>query len=575
MKLEHIDIENLKLASVNVRKKGGKDIADLLPSIRAIGLLQPLVVRPNCEGFEIVAGQRRYHALAKLATEGAGGPVPCIVMEAGDDAKAIEASLAENIARLPMDEIDQYKAFAALIKQGKSAEEIAVHFGVTERLVNQRLAIANLYAPILNAYRKDDINAQTVRVLTMATTRQQKAWWELHKSEDEYAPLGNNLKAWLFGGDDIPVENALFDLNDYGGSIVSDLFGDERYFDDAEKFWALQNTAIASLRDKYVSDGWAEVVVLDSGERWHKWLHRETPKEDGGKVFITCSRDGEVCAHEGFITEKEAKRRDKAGKGKDGENTATTRPELTKSMQNYLDLHRHAAVRTALLDSGDVALRVAAAQMIAGSELWEVKPDLQKACDPAISDSLAANKAQIAFAEERRAVLEILSLPAKSASVVSADASFNKGCDLAALLAKVLALGNAEFERVLTFVVAETLPSGSVLVEALGNVLDVDLSQSWQADDVFFELLRDKEAINAVVKEVAGKQAADEYVSSTAKVQKKKIRACLDGTSPAKVKDWTPRYAGFPMKAYTKRGGIAAIERWNAIKGKFSHVKAV
>ncbi|GAB5512196.1 MAG: ParB/RepB/Spo0J family partition protein [Hyphomicrobiales bacterium] len=574
MKLEHIDIESLKPSAVNVRKRGGKDVADLLPSIRAIGLLQPLVVRPNCEGFEIVAGQRRYHALTKLAKEGASGPVPCIVMDDGDDAKATEASLAENIARLPMDEIDQYKAFAALIEQGQTAEEIAVHFGVTERLVNQRLAIANLYEPILNAYRKGDIHSREVRILTMATPRQQKAWWKLHRSEDDYAPMGDSLKAWLFGGADIPVEHALFDPNDYDSAIVANLFGDERYFDDAETFWALQNTAISAMRDKYVSDGWAEVVVLDPGEHWPKWEHREIPKEDGGRVYITCTRDGEVHAHEGYLTKKEAKRREKAGNGKDDENTAPARPELTKAMQNYLDLHRHAAVRTALLDSGAVALRVAAAQMIAGSDLWEVKPEPQKACDPAITDSLESNQAQMAFAEERRAVLKILGLPSESASVVSPRASLDKGRDLASLLAKLLALGSAEFERVLTFVIAETLPCGGELVEALGNALDVDLSQCWQADNVFFELLRDKEAINTILKEVAGKQAADAYVSATAKVQKKKIRACLDGTSPAKIKDWTPRYAAFPMKAYTKRGGIAAIERWNAIKGKFSHAKA-
>ncbi|MEO1147967.1 MAG: ParB/RepB/Spo0J family partition protein [Cyanobacteria bacterium J06638_22] len=574
MKLEHIDIDNLKPSAVNVRKRGGKDVADLLPSIRAIGLLQPLVVRPNCEGFEIVAGQRRYHALTKLAKEGADGPVPCIVMDADDDAKAIEASLAENIARLPMDEIDQYKAFSALIKQGRTAEEIAVHFGVTERLVNQRLAIANLYEPILNAYRKDDIHAREVRILTMATARQQKAWWKLHKSEDNHAPIGDSLKAWLFGGADIPVENALFDGKDYDGAIVANLFGDERYFDDAETFWALQNKAISRLKDKYASDGWPEVVVLDPGEHWPEWEHRDTPKKDGGRVYITCTRDGEVHVHEGFITKKEAMRKEKAGKGKDADITAPARPELTKAMQTYLDLHRHAAVRTALLDSGAVALRVAAAQLIAGSDLWEVKPEPQKACDPSTSDSLECNKAQIAFAEERRAVLEILGLPAGSASVVSPRESFKKGRDLASLLAKVLALSSADFERVLIFVIAETLPSGGDLVEALGKALDVDLSQSWQADDVFFDLLRDKEAINAILKEVAGKQTSDAYVSATAKAQKKKIRACLDGTSPAKVKGWTPRYAAFPMKAYTNRGGIAAIERWNAIKGKLGHAKA-
>ena len=127
MNLQQISLDQLKTTSVNVRKKGGKDIADLLPSIRSLGLLQPLLVRPNCEGFEIVAGQRRYHALCTLAaeTDGIAEPVPCIVMEDGEDARAIEASLAENLARLPMDEIDQYRAFAALVKQGLDAEEIA------------------------------------------------------------------------------------------------------------------------------------------------------------------------------------------------------------------------------------------------------------------------------------------------------------------------------------------------------------------------------------------------------------------------------------------------------------------
>ena len=178
-------------------------------------------------------------------------------MDDGDDAKAIEASLAENIARLPMDEIDQYKAFAALLKNGQSVDDIASHFGVTERLVKQRLAIANLYTPLLTAYRKDDIGADTLRFLTLATMRQQKAWWALFTSEDKHAPQGRNLKEWLFGGNDIPVSNALFDVDAYGGNIVSDLFGEERYFDDAAQFWTLQNTAIAEAKERYLAEGWA------------------------------------------------------------------------------------------------------------------------------------------------------------------------------------------------------------------------------------------------------------------------------------------------------------------------------
>ena len=182
MKLQHIEIENLKTTKLNVRKIGKKDIADLLPSIRSLGVLQPLLVRKNCEGYEIIAGQRRYHAALQLAEEAKENDgliegvditrLPCAIMKEGDDAKAIEASLAENIARLPMDEIDQYKAFSALVKQGKVIEEIASDFGVTERLVKQRLAIANLTPSILAAYRKEGIGAGTIRLLTLATKAQ-------------------------------------------------------------------------------------------------------------------------------------------------------------------------------------------------------------------------------------------------------------------------------------------------------------------------------------------------------------------------------------------------------------------
>src|SRR3546814_7085722 len=87
-----------------------------------------------------------------------------------------------------MYEIDQFKAFASLLAKGLNLSDIAEHFGVTERLVERRLAIAGLIDPILNAYSRDEIRPETLRALTMATKRQQKAWYTLFKSEDEYAP---------------------------------------------------------------------------------------------------------------------------------------------------------------------------------------------------------------------------------------------------------------------------------------------------------------------------------------------------------------------------------------------------
>ena len=284
-------------------------------------------------------------------------------MEDGEDARAIEASLAENLARLPMDEIDQYRAFAALVKQGLDAEEIAARFGVTERLVRQRLAIANLYGPILTAYRRGEVDGSTVRLLTMATTSQQKAWWKLHTSEDEWAPTGYQLKNWLFGGAQIPTDNALFDLSDYPGAIIGDLFGEEKYFGEAETFWTHQNAAIAAAKERYLADGWSDVIVLDIGEHFPAYDHVDTAKEDGGKVFVTAGRDGAVTFYVGQLSRKDIRAREKAKEsGETDEAEAVNKPELTKAMQNYLDLHRHSAVRTALLADSGIALRLVVAQ---------------------------------------------------------------------------------------------------------------------------------------------------------------------------------------------------------------------
>ncbi len=563
MQLQHIELNNLKTTSLNVRKKGAKDIDNLVPSIRSLGVLQPLLVRPNCEGFEVVAGQRRFYALQKLAEEGKIEPVPCIVMQDGDDAKAIEASLAENIARLPMDEIDQYKAFAALIKQDKTVEDIASQFGISERLVKQRLAIANLIPPILTAYRKGDIHASTIRILTMATSRQQKAWLVLFRSEDEYAPESNQLKSWLFGGANIPTENALFDLADYKGGIISDLFGEENYFDDAAKFWALQNKSIAETKERYLAKGWADVVVLDVGEYFPAYYYVDTDKKAGGKVYISASNDGEVICHEGLLAQKEAKALLNAEKRE----ANTAKPELTKAMQNYLDLHRHSAVRTELLGHSGIALRLAVAQIIAGSSLWDIKADPQKANSDAIKDSLSTNKAEAVFTKERQNIRQLLDMPkSDDETLVNRKGDWYQSHDLHAIFSKLITLSDEEVTTVLTFVVAETLPCGSSLVEMLGNLLSVEMKDHWQPDQTFFDLLRDKQAINAVVKQVAGKTTADAHISSTAKVQKQVIQNCLEGTRKSAKSDWQPNYMEFPMKAYTKQGGISAIDEWKAIK---------
>ncbi len=242
MQLQHIELGKLKEAAVNMRHaKEAPDVSDILASVKARGVLVPLLVQPNGgdgESYEIVAGRRRYFAAKRVVDDGSEvEPLPCAVMEAGDDAAALEASMLENIARLDPDEMTQYETFVRLTKEGKTVEAIAQTFGITELMVKRRLALGDLLPKIRAAYGDEEIDAETIRHLTMASKRQQRDWLKLFSDPEQYAPRGYQLKQWLFGGQQISTEVALFPLEAYKGQTIADLFGERGYFVDADQFW--------------------------------------------------------------------------------------------------------------------------------------------------------------------------------------------------------------------------------------------------------------------------------------------------------------------------------------------------
>ena len=549
MELRHIPLEELKLTKVNVRH-GCKnpDVSDILPSIRKRGILQPLLVRPNGEGFEVVAGRRRYFAAVKVCEEaGEFGPVPCAVMESEDDAEAVEASLLENVARLPMDPMDQYEAFAKLAKEGREIADIAETFGVTDLTVKRVLALANLIPAIKTAYRNDEIDPSTLRILTMASKAQQAEWLKLLSREDTYAPRGEQLKRWLFGGDNIRTSVAMFELGDYDGAIASDLFGEHSYFADADQFWKLQGEAIETRKQALLDAGWTSVDVLERGAYFCEWDHEKTPKKKGGRVYVSIRHDGEVTFHEGYIPLREA--RAKAAKGVEGAD-AIAKPEITKAMQTYLELHRHALVRAELLNHPAVTLRLTVAHMVAGSALWMIRPEPQKAPKPEIAASVRDSVSQSEFERERAEVLKLLDLEQGRAELVRHNGD---AYPAAMMFAKLLEMNDADVMRIMAFAMAETLQSGSCLVEAVGVHLAVGAEGKWHADDIFFELLRDKATINAVLKDIAGKDVAEANNQATGKLQKGIISDCLRGENGRKrIEDWVPNWLKFPFEGHTQ-----------------------
>ncbi|MDC7812831.1 ParB/RepB/Spo0J family partition protein [Sphingomonas koreensis] len=555
MELKHIDIAKLSVSPVNMRGvKKAPDLTNILPSVRARGVLVPLIVRQNGspDSYEIVAGKRRYHAALAVAAEGGIDALPCAVMEAGDDAAALEASLIENMARLDPDEVTRWETFTRLIREGRSAEDIALTFGLTEVQVKRTLALGNLLPRIRTLYRSEAIDAVTVRHLTLASKAQQRDWLALVDDPDTHAPTGHQLKAWLFGGASISCHVALFDLAGFGGEIVADLFGEESYFSSADAFWTAQEAAIEERTEDYREAGWAEVVVLDRGAYFHSWEHERRTKKQGGKVYIAIDHRGGVAFHEGYISTKEAKQ---LAKGEAVEKPI--RPEVTSSLQDYIDLHRHAAVRSRLADAPNIALRVAVAHMIAGSPLWNLRVEPQRAASDAVTESVEVSPSEAAFDERRRAIIALLGFDPETPTVTGGDPD-----GVTPLLVGLLRLDDPQVLSALAIVMGETLDARSNMVDALGQHLAVDMAQVWQADDALLDAIRDREVLTAMVDEVAGKQVAEANAKESGKVLRSILKDCLTGANGrAKVEGWVPRWMRFPASGYTTRGGVGSVRR--------------
>jgi ParB family transcriptional regulator, chromosome partitioning protein len=569
MDLMHIPLCELSIAKTNVRHGVKKaDYEDLIPSIRQRGILQPLLVRKNGKGYEIVAGRRRYLAVQSLEKEGLEiEAIPCAIMAKGDDAAAVEASLIENIQRLPMDDMDQFEAFQRLLKEGRTIEEIASVFGVTEIMVKRRLAIANLSLKIRTAYRAEEIDGETLRALTLASKQQQKDWLLLFEDPEQHAPKGGNLKRWLLGGSQIPTTNAIFDINSYKGEIVSDLFGEESYFANPDTFWSLQNQAIAVLKASFETHGWSRVEVMEQDQRFNEWDYEKTAKKKGGAIFISVSNRGEVEAHEGYLTRAEIRKAEAKATGTSNPQAKSEKPELTKPMQNYVELHRLAATRLELLNHPQIALRLVLAHMIVGSNLWMVKPEPMKAVKPEIGTSVAANPATAAFEERRKELFSLCGFEEDRSELVRPNGD---DYSLAHLFSRLLKLPEDDVMRLLALVMAETLASGTAIAEAVAMTTRATLND-WRPDDTFFDLLVGKDVVQAMLADIASPAVADGNKGETTKVQKGIIKDFLNGTNSREHKmDWLPTYFQFPPKAYSERGGVGAVDQWNTAAGLFN-----
>jgi ParB family chromosome partitioning protein len=566
--IEEVALAALVLTKLNARKHKDKDVDSLAATIRTVGLLQPIGVRPMTNGnFEVIFGERRTLAIRKLHKEGHPGAdlVPAVILEPGDDAAAIEASMIENIERLPMDEMDQFETFAALQRQKRTIEQIAFVFGCTEQLVKKRLALGNLLPKIRQMYRNEDIGAKELQLLTMATTAKQKQYVKAFETGKDF-PQQWQLKDWLLGGSAIKTTVAIFDLADYTAPITNNLFGDDAYFTSTELFWQLQNAAIAKQKEALEASGWSAVHIIEPTEHFHRYNYNDVAKAKGGHVYIVVKSSGEVEMHKGLMTTAELKKLERKAEKEtdpaesdtpDQKAEASVRPELSEPLCNYIDLVRHSAVRAELAKAPKLALRLAVAQLIAGSTHWSIHAEGRQSANEAIAQALKELPTEKAFKDIRAKAKALLPKPSKRNAIYMGDKdairSPSHGERVVIILAHLQTLPDNDVLAILASLTAETLALGTELVDTLGTTMAVDVAKHWKPDDTFFDLTRDKEVLSAMLAEVIGKDAADSYLTGTGKAKKEVIKKALAGDGRKKVTGWLPRWMAFPATSYTKR----------------------
>jgi len=161
--LESVEVRMIRPARTALRTDSGP-ISGLMLSIQDKGLLEPIIVRPVEDGFEVVAGMRRYEACKKLGWR----RLPAHVVEL-DDREAFEVSLLENIQRETLNPIEEARAFRNYVEEfGYGGEtELARRIGKSQEYVSKRIGLLSLPQRVQDQIMRRRIAPSVAQELTL------------------------------------------------------------------------------------------------------------------------------------------------------------------------------------------------------------------------------------------------------------------------------------------------------------------------------------------------------------------------------------------------------------------------
>ncbi len=260
-----IPLNKLGVSTRNVRRKDRKaDIEALAASIASRGLLQNLCVVPGeSDRYEVDAGGRRHAALKLLAKAGViekDWPVPCNVVARED---GVEVSLTENVHRIAMDAMDEVDAYATLIAEGKTSDEVARRFGVERRHVDQRLALAGLSPKIKSAWKRGDVSLDAAKAFCLVEDHAQQD--AVYRSLGKPVTSASSVRARLMDGrmrvtDRVALFVGVETYEAAGGKVLRGLFDTDAVFIETPALlMKLAEDKLGASRDELLAKGWSWV----------------------------------------------------------------------------------------------------------------------------------------------------------------------------------------------------------------------------------------------------------------------------------------------------------------------------
>ena len=213
---QYLAVDTIHESTTNPRRTFDESkLQELAESIRQHGLIQPITVRPNNQGFEIVAGARRYRAslLAELFS------VPARIVEI-DDAQALEWQLVENSQRVDVHPYEEAQGFQRLLDMpGYDVAALVEKSGKSASHIYARLSLLQLIPAIAEAFTAERITASHANLLARLPQEAQalayeQCWRKDWQDKEPHLLPAKHLTAWIQTNLYLSLADAPFDRED-------------------------------------------------------------------------------------------------------------------------------------------------------------------------------------------------------------------------------------------------------------------------------------------------------------------------------------------------------------------------